>query len=400
MANNLKHMAYELPTTPGSEGENVCEPRTPSEELSQSARILIPVFQRRYCWTPRHAQTLLADALNASFGRHTIGKIVFSPTGVEGEDALLCIDGQQRLTTISIIIAAIRNVASHLEGGEGVVADCERLLFVDRDAVAAWRDAVGSGDDSVLFQRGDDVPFVRLSPSWPDRDAFFAFLIGHDHVDHSELDDEAYAIHATQCSVPPAAKVAESAVKNAVGGSVERLAWVLATFTSSLSFIHFETPSAENAIQMFLWLQEKSIMTSLLMHIEKPGVTLSACDLTRNLVLAHWMALPGEEQSQRYRNQWLPLDTQFPTSTEFDAFLADFATTLPEPEEGDEVVALPPAVTTLSSRIRVGKIPDFSNIQLYFAIATWVKKVIATATPDQDPVDTILSAFSQHATTQ
>lgn len=87
--------------------------------LKKSPQFVIPIYQRNYSWTEAQCQQLWDDLLRA--GRddhihgHFIGSIVYVERGlstVTTQEALLVIDGQQRLTTCTLLIAAL---AKHFE---------------------------------------------------------------------------------------------------------------------------------------------------------------------------------------------------------------------------------------------------------------------------------------------
>src|SRR4051812_48062948 len=79
--------------------------------LSSATRIAIPVYQREYRWSQAPCQQLLEDirrVAGAPTGRaHFIGSILAKD---EDGDVTL-VDGQQRVTTIMLLIAAIRDLA-------------------------------------------------------------------------------------------------------------------------------------------------------------------------------------------------------------------------------------------------------------------------------------------------
>ncbi|KNC48354.1 uncharacterized protein AMSG_11822 [Thecamonas trahens ATCC 50062] len=174
MSNKLQHMAYECKGLHGPGVKSVCEVRSPGEELFSVDRIIIPIFQRRYCWTAKVVTTLLSDAMDAgATGRHAMGKAIFVP-GAQ-DRTLVCVDGQQRLTTVSLLVAAVARVArarawcDELERDQ-LLAACQALLWSDEPPA--------SGPDGVV--EGEDVPSARLSPSYPDRAPFFTAAMGGD----------------------------------------------------------------------------------------------------------------------------------------------------------------------------------------------------------------------------
>ena len=65
----------------------------------------IPDFQRRYRWTPDHIIQLLEDINQFSLESDERSVYYLQPLVVrKGEDSYIVIDGQQRLTTITMII--------------------------------------------------------------------------------------------------------------------------------------------------------------------------------------------------------------------------------------------------------------------------------------------------------
>lgn len=82
--------------------------------LEGKQQFQIPIYQRTYSWGITQCEKLLSDILLASKNSkaHFIGSVVhFQPeiTTTMGVPKKLVIDGQQRLTTITILLTAIRN---------------------------------------------------------------------------------------------------------------------------------------------------------------------------------------------------------------------------------------------------------------------------------------------------
>lgn len=82
-------------------------------------QFIIPVYQRMYSWDIKHCQQLLEDILKAGKNQayaHFIGSIVYVADGVYGpNNSLLVIDGQQRLTTITLLLIALRDFLGEKE---------------------------------------------------------------------------------------------------------------------------------------------------------------------------------------------------------------------------------------------------------------------------------------------
>lgn len=98
----------------------------------------MPPYQRSYSWEKSEARDLLNDLLEVTEtgGSHFIGAIVL----VRGEDGeLLIVDGQQRLTTLTILLAVLRDLESDAERADDIhrmIAD-EGNTLIDSELV--WR---------------------------------------------------------------------------------------------------------------------------------------------------------------------------------------------------------------------------------------------------------------------
>ena len=79
--------------------------------LQQGAQLRIPMFQRRYCWSQPEQAKLLTDLQQAPVHGHNLGRVlVHRGEPKAGEEACVTvIDGQQRCTTLMLLLAAIRD---------------------------------------------------------------------------------------------------------------------------------------------------------------------------------------------------------------------------------------------------------------------------------------------------
>jgi len=90
--------------------------------LKNAPQFIIPIYQRNYSWTQDQCNQLWTDLLRAGrdnkISSHFIGSIVYIERGlstVVQQESLLVIDGQQRLTTATLLIAAL---ADHFEAND------------------------------------------------------------------------------------------------------------------------------------------------------------------------------------------------------------------------------------------------------------------------------------------
>ena len=94
--------------------------------LKKSPQFVIPIYQRTYSWTEKEVRQLWDDILRAGqnddISAHFIGSVVYVEKGlysISAQSPLLVIDGQQRLTTVSLLIAALAAVIGEGEPIEG-----------------------------------------------------------------------------------------------------------------------------------------------------------------------------------------------------------------------------------------------------------------------------------------
>jgi uncharacterized protein with ParB-like and HNH nuclease domain/predicted transport protein len=105
--------------------------------LQKSSQFVIPIYQRTYSWTDKQCRQLWDDILRAgssdAIAVHFIGSIVYIEQGlsqVTHQAPLLVIDGQQRLTTVSLLIEALARALGASEPVDGFSAAKLRYYFL------------------------------------------------------------------------------------------------------------------------------------------------------------------------------------------------------------------------------------------------------------------------------
>ncbi|OPG53250.1 hypothetical protein BGL76_07305 [Helicobacter pylori] len=86
-------------------------------EQNQTNQFVIPIYQRLYSWKKEQCEQLWDDIIkiggNDKMNGHFIGSILYVLDGnTHSNNPLLIIDGQQRLTTITLLLIALRNHSS------------------------------------------------------------------------------------------------------------------------------------------------------------------------------------------------------------------------------------------------------------------------------------------------
>jgi uncharacterized protein with ParB-like and HNH nuclease domain/predicted transport protein len=94
--------------------------------LKKSPQFVIPIYQRTYSWTEKECRQLWDDIVRCGSTEkvivHFIGSIVYVESGlsqVTHQAPLLVIDGQQRLTTVSLVLSALADAVGDAEPFDG-----------------------------------------------------------------------------------------------------------------------------------------------------------------------------------------------------------------------------------------------------------------------------------------
>ena len=114
--------------------------------LQKSPQFIIPIYQRTYSWTDKQCRQLWDDILRAgssdTVAVHFIGSIVYVEQGlsqVTHQAPLLVIDGQQRLTTVSLLIEALARALGDSEPIDGFSAAKLRHYYLSNPLEAGDR---------------------------------------------------------------------------------------------------------------------------------------------------------------------------------------------------------------------------------------------------------------------
>ena len=254
--------------------------------LEGAKQFIVPIFQRDYSWGTKHCQQLWKDVIRVGSDPKVKGHFLGSVVYVAAEDnsaaitRWLLIDGQQRMTTLTLLLIALRDRIKELQdAGEdlGEVSTPEEL------------------DDYYLRNRhgkGDRRHKLHLRRA--DHDTLISRLDGKGIPDAaSERIKENYNFLRDLVS---------KADVQIVYAGIKKLVVVDVCLTRG-----------QDDPQM--------IFESL----NSTGVDLTQADLIRNFVL---MRLDENSQTQLYEEYWQPIEHAFGRRyrTEFDKFVKDFLT--------------------------------------------------------------------------
>lgn len=250
--------------------------------LNGASQFVIPVFQRDYTWLAEtQCAQLWRDILRASRSQgdqgHFLGSIVYIATGDNsaGFTQWLLIDGQQRLTTITLLMVALRD---HLdESGWSGSENDPTAKRIDAYFLRNMQEE-GSRELKLVLRRHDqDTLAAILKNQKPPQNA-------------SENISENYAFFREQLK-----ETDPSEIYRGIG----RLLIVDVSLDRLLD-------------------DPQLIFESL----NSTGVDLSQSDLIRNFIL---MRLPEKQQTALYETYWSKIEALFRGSEwTFDAFARDY----------------------------------------------------------------------------
>ena len=233
--------------------------------LEGSKQYVLPLYQRRYSWGPKHWR-MLADDVDRLLrepdrGTHFIGSIVSAPIEAAADQNVSrwrLIDGQQRLTTVVVLLAALRDVAA--AAGQAELADEVHGLYL-----------------SNQFKRGDAARKLLLTElDRPDLDAVVSRPA--EPAEPARPIGNAYRYFVDQfAALPP-----------------DRLADARRTVTTRLTVVSITLEAGDDPHLIFESLNAK-------------GERLTQADLLRNYFL---MRLPQGEADAEFARLWKPIESK------------------------------------------------------------------------------------------
>ncbi len=140
---------------------------------SQEKQFVIPIYQRMYSWKKEQCEQLWDDIIkiggNDKANGHFIGSILYVLDDNTHSSPLLIIDGQQRLTTITLLLIALRN---HLSDEVEILEKFSRkeienryLINSDKDGDKKFRLILSESDKDTLLSLIDENKRKPSEPS-------------------------------------------------------------------------------------------------------------------------------------------------------------------------------------------------------------------------------------------
>ena len=253
--------------------------------LKEAPQFVIPIYQRTYSWTEEECLQLWNDILRSgqdhSLAVHFVGSIVYIEEGlsqISHQSPLLVIDGQQRLTTLTLLLTALQIEVGDTEPADGFSASKIRNYFLVNPE-----------------EKGERHHKLILSQT--DKDTLTAL------VDGSPLPAE------------QSIRILENYVffKGQLQHNADKLVEICRGIAKLVVVDIALTRNQDNPQLIFE-------------SMNSTGRELSQADLIRNFIL---MGLEHELQSRLYRDFWRPMEREFGQQaygTHFDEFMRHYLT--------------------------------------------------------------------------
>ena len=260
--------------------------------LNTSRQFIVPIFQRNYSWQKRQYEQLWFDILRASKFKekqnHFIGSIVYIDMGTPAgrPQQLLLIDGQQRLTTISILLCAIKDYVQkfNLETKLINLAKIKNQFLYNSDEIYEDR-------YKLLLNVQDKETYIKL------------------------IDNTIFTVNKPATNIIKCYEFFYERIEDFIKqyGQIDEI--YAGIFKLSLVSISLDKDS-DNPQMIFE-------------SMNSTGKDLSQTDLLRNYLL---MDLTPEKQTRLYKTYWKPMEELFGEDiykndvNKFDYFIRDFLT--------------------------------------------------------------------------
>jgi len=258
--------------------------------LNGKKQFIIPIYQRTYSWRREQCEQLWNDISRAGVDQempgHFIGSIVHIPQGsilFGSVPQFLLIDGQQRLTTLLLLLIAL---AEKIQNEPGITDSTNK----------------GNIYDSYLINNfGKEEQRYKLLLTQNDREILKQI------IDHPE------DVHASDTKI-------------------------LVPLTDNYIFFREQLQHGDVDLAIILSGISKLIIVEISLNkdhdnpqlifesLNSTGMDLSQADLIRNYVL---MGLDSNEQTRIYKEYWYPIEQKFRyggTGDNFDRFMRDYLT--------------------------------------------------------------------------
>lgn len=219
--------------------------------LGEGKKLTVPFFQRTYVWNEENWEELLNSFDNKDTTPFLGSMILKNITSALGPEEKMIIDGQQRLTTITILAKALYDsMPQDKRAGSGVEDDIKSLLFYKINASHSFQES----HVKIRHSRLDNAAYetVITAGLFPDKEP----------IDCDTINESSSRIY--QCY-----KYYRTALRN--------------RSTDQLKELHDSMFSEEKNVFVLIELEQNDINEqSIFDTINRAGIRLSAADIIKN----------------------------------------------------------------------------------------------------------------------
>lgn len=250
-----------------------------SKIFNDDYQFRIPNYQRPYAWTTEQAGTLFDDLLSAVQENHTnnednqyfLGSIVIIKKDNNPKSDV--VDGQQRLTTLTILLAVLKHIWQK-EGYEKGVKSVTPFLYNEGD------DMLGIKTGYRLIAREEDADFFRTYIQEPNG-------IGRLIINTENLKDSRLRFRENAALL----------LEKARSLSIEELSKLWKFLANECSLVVISTSDLEAAYRIFSVLNNR-------------GLDLAPIDILKAEVLGKIRTMTNENTSNIYAKKWSDIETE------------------------------------------------------------------------------------------
>ncbi len=255
------------------------------EFLRGPKQFIIPIYQRTYSWSRKQCDQLWNDVLHVaqdpSIPAHFVGSIVYIERGiyqVTSVPQMLVIDGQQRLTTLSLLLSAL---------GKALNTNNSDTEITQRRINNYYLLNIEEENDlrhKLILTQNDKATYIRLIENLEPPEAVSSRIVENYKFFEDQIQRSSLSLDALFEGIGKLVIVDISLDRN------------------------YDSPQL------------------IFESMNSTGLDLSQADLIRNYIL---IGLEHSEQLEIYDGYWFPMEQSFGQteySTQFDRFMRDYLT--------------------------------------------------------------------------
>ncbi|KAG8469049.1 hypothetical protein KFE25_007567 [Diacronema lutheri] len=292
----------------------------PLEVFFAAARphqIHVPLFQRRFCWGREQVVKLETDVQTAASSGSTlhVGRVL-TFIGPNDPRTLIC-DGQQRLVTLSLFLAAVRDVALSSAVDLPALADeIDGVLFLD-GGTRAKTALVPTHEDRAPFYaalaRPGDAPRAAVAPSAAEPAAAAPAAPAAPAAANGLHEAKRLLEERTRTSLdlhhaPPVAGAPPADAAACRDAWRARLSTLARALLTRVELVVFRLDEGEEVHRVFEQHAGREKALKTLWNFSMPGMQVSACDLIRNLLVSY--VRDEAEQERLHGTYWREMEAR------------------------------------------------------------------------------------------